>query len=355
MSATWHFRSTGWWRFIDAAFLLVWLAFWLVGELVALLLLVSMLSSSASAALGRPPLLASWAPLTDGSVSLFLLGLLFWITLWTIGGYLAARHLLRSLAGEDSVEATAGELHVRRRTGPFHRRHVIPRSAIHRVRLCLPNRALVVDTDTGTREISDLGTVDERDALRLRLAIELSLPAGAEAAHREMAPRERDIETQGTMTIVTHPPRRARIITTRIVLVLAVLMSLGWIDVLRRGAISAATDGESLSMGLTVLVAAAAMWFALSRTEWLLTPGRIARRRRFAHWTLREQQFERPSTFRVEQRQDSDGDDRYTLVVRNDAGRCALESAVYDEYELLGLGEWLSARTGLPFERYVRQ
>ena len=84
--------------------------FWVVGEVVAIVLVVMMIASALSAALGRPLLLASWAPPTDGSVSVFLLFLLIWLTLWTVGGIAAVTHLLRRLGGEDTIDVTANVL-----------------------------------------------------------------------------------------------------------------------------------------------------------------------------------------------------------------------------------------------------
>jgi hypothetical protein len=90
--ATRQLRATHWSRYLDATFLLVWLLFWVVGEVVALALVILMIASGLSAALGRPPLMTSWAPPTDGSITLFLFFLLVWLTLWTVGGSQQARN-----------------------------------------------------------------------------------------------------------------------------------------------------------------------------------------------------------------------------------------------------------------------
>ena len=133
-------------------------------------------------------------------------------------------------------------------------------------------------------------------------------------------------------------------------LLVAALMSLGWIDALRRGFMNA-TTGESLAALATLLVAASSLWFMTFRTEWILRQGRMSVRRRLAHWTLREADFPHASTIEVEHYQDSDGDDRYKLVIKNSSQRRVLNSALFDQYELLALGEWLSARTGFTFKR----
>ena len=49
--------------------------------------------------------------------------------------------------------------------------------------------------------------------------------------------------------------------------------------------------------------------------------------------------------------QDSDGHDRYALVVKDSAQRRVLDRSLDDQYELLALGEWLSARTRFNLKR----
>ena len=346
-------RASHWSRFVDAGFLLVWMAFWIVGEAVALALVVGMIASALSAALDRPTLLASWAPRTDGSVSVFLLFLLFWLTLWTIGGIAAGTHLLRRLAGRDDVDVTMHGIGLTRRAGPFRKRRDIPRAAIRRVRIRSKDRSVVTDTDTGTVEISDLGDADERRALHAWLSSALGLPDEnrARLRERELPPLGRDVETQGAETIVTTPSRRIRVIRARILWFVAALMSLGWIDALRRGFMSGATTGEVMAAVATLLVAAAGALFMDARSEWALRSGRMSVRRRLAHWTWREHDFQASASIALEHTLDSDGDDHYNLVIIDSSARRVLNTALHDPHELLALGEWLSARTGFPFKR----
>ncbi len=353
MSGTRQLRATHWSRYLDAIFLLVWLMFWVVGEVVALVLVVMMIASALSAALGRPPLLASWAPPTDGSVSLFLVFLLIWLTLWTVGGIAAGTHLLRRLSGEDSIDATADGIHLTWRAGPIRRRREIARASIRRIRIQLKSHAVVADTDSGTVEISDLGDVEERRSLHAWLTSELGLAGEAHAAlrERELRPLERDVETQGTEIIVTHPTERVLITRARVTLFVAALMSLGWIDAFRRGFMTNATTGEWVAALATLLVAASSLWFRQSRTEWALRPGRMLVRWRVGQRTLREHDFPASSTIEIEHHQDSDGDDRYALVIKGGSQRRVLDRSLHDQYELLALGEWLSARTGFIFKR----
>jgi hypothetical protein len=341
-------RSTGWGRWFDAAFLSFWLVFWVVGEVVALVMVVAMFASALSAALGRPLALASRVAPTDGSVSFFLLFMLLWAALWTVGGVAAATHLLRRLAGADLIELTAEGLHLEWRAGPVRRRRGISRSSVRRVRMRSHDKAVVLDTVKGTVLLSDLGTSDERVSLKDWIAQRLAPPASERARlhERETPPRDRDVESQGFDTIVTHPTRRARAIGTRVMWALAAIVSLGWIGALRHGGASVGTTAASATGVLTMIVAFCALWVMCARTEWVVRPGHLHWRFCFWRWTLREQPFDTPATLEIEHQRDSDGDDRYALVIRSDTRRQVLSTAIHDRYELAALGEWLAGRTG---------
>ena len=345
-------RSTGWGRWFDVAFLSVWLMFWVVGEVVALVMVVAMFASALSAALGRPLALASRVAPTDGSVSFFLLFMLLWAALWTVGGMAAATHLLRRLAGDDLIELSAEALHLKWRAGPFRRRRSISRSAVRGVRMRSHDKAVVLDTDAGTVLLSDLGTPDQRASLKEWIAQRLALPASERARlrERETPPRDRDVESQGVDTVVTHPTRRARVIGTRVIWVLAAIVSLGWIGALQRPEGSAGTAAASATGVLTMILASCALWVMCARTEWVVRPGHLRWRFCVGRRTLREQAFDMPATLEIEHHRDSDGDDRYALAVRTDLRRRVLSTAIHDPYELAALGEWLAGRTGFTLQ-----
>jgi hypothetical protein len=341
-------RSAHWSRFLEAGFLVVWLLFWIVGEVAGIGLIGAMLASSVAAALGQPPILASLVPPTDGSVTVFLLFALFWVLLWTFGGYAASRHLLRHLAGQDIVDASADGVHHTWRAGPFRRVTTLPRASIHRVRTRLGTHAVVVDTDTGTHELTDLGTVADRQALRTWIAERLALP---HTGNREIAPLHHDVERRGLQTVVTHPAARDRRAHQWIMWSLVAVMSLGWINVITGDDLGSASPGQLLGAGATLLAVVLALWLHLAKREWILSPQRLEVRWSWGPWTIRERVFQSGARLELEHTVDSDGDDRFGLAVREGDRRYVLDTALYDQFELLGLGEWISARCGLPFKR----
>src|SRR5262249_52391899 len=174
-------HPAGWSRYFDACILVVWLTFWVAGEAAGLALFGAMLASAVSAALGRPLALVPRVAPTDGSVSIFLFFVLIWLGLWTIAGLAATTHLLRNVAGGVIVEVTASELRFVRRAGTFHRRRIVPRTAIRRVRRRGHDEAVVVDTHEGTVVVSDLGAPDARASLLQWLSERLSPPDAAQA------------------------------------------------------------------------------------------------------------------------------------------------------------------------------
>lgn len=48
---------------------------------------------------------------------------------------------------------------------------------------------------------------------------------------------------------------------------------------------------------------------------------------------------------------DSDGDDRFKLLVRTPSRKQTITTDLFDHAEIVGFGEWLAARTNLPLQR----
>jgi hypothetical protein len=340
-------RPAGWGRYVETAFLGVWLAFWIVGEVFALAFFGAGLVSVLSRAVGRPVHIGPFASgMTDGTAPLFFLFILVWLTLWSFAGWAAGTTFLRTLVGEDRVAVTPEGLWFLRRAGPFRRTRVLPRSSVRRVRLRPPDKALVADTPQGTVTIADLGRPADREVLRRSLAERLGTPDHSRAVliERETPPHEWSVAGQGLDTVMTSPaPNTARIHAV-IGWSVTALVSLGWITT------EAVGTAERLALAFTALTAIGAIWLTWARREWVLRRGSMRLRLRLGRWVLRDHTFDHGS-FEIEHTVDSDNDDCWTLVVRDDARRRVLASALHDHYELLALGEWLGARTSLPFHR----
>jgi hypothetical protein len=353
--STHNLRSTGWGRYIGAAFLAVWLTFWLVGEVVAIAFLVSVLLSVASEATGQTVDVGPFAgALTDAAAPIVLFFILFWLTVWTFGGWAAGMTFLRQVAGHDVVSVTPEGLRFVRRAGPFRRTRVVPRASIRRVRVRRPDKAVVVDTAGGTIVIADLGTSAERESLQRWLIQQLAPPdhARAIALERDTPPHEWLVSRDGVDYVMSSPPPHIARIHALIGWSVTGVTSLGWVSVLRPGgtgldALDAATWP---AIALTLLSALAAIWLTLARREWVLRPGSMRLRLSVGHRVVREQVFDRGS-LEIDLSTDSDGDDHWSLVIGDGSRRRVLSRVVHDHYELLALGEWLGARTGFPFHR----
>jgi hypothetical protein len=126
-----------------------------------------------------------------------------WLPICLLGGIVASAQLLRSIAGEDRIAVQPSGIDVVRRAGPFHRTYSFDRAAIRRVRIRHRDRALVIDTTSGARLLTQLGTPSERDAVAewIREHVPLShqssssdpgtLPAGWETARGRLTFRRR--------------------------------------------------------------------------------------------------------------------------------------------------------------------
>jgi hypothetical protein len=116
------FRPSGIGRYFMAAFMLVWLAGWAVGETVALFGVGGILSAMAGVFTDRLPTFLT-DPVSSGAVVFILLFLTVWLTFWTIGGVGAMVHLLRSLWGEDAIALSSEGIELIWRAGPIRRRY----------------------------------------------------------------------------------------------------------------------------------------------------------------------------------------------------------------------------------------
>jgi len=116
-------------RFLAAAFLGLWLCFWVVGGAGVLFLLGA---GAWALAMGEPLPGEDAAP-GGGAVVFVGLFLLVWLTIWTVGGVAAIRELGRLLFGRERIIARPDGLRIVRTVGPFSRVQELSRTDLRRL------------------------------------------------------------------------------------------------------------------------------------------------------------------------------------------------------------------------------
>jgi len=341
-SATRSFRPSGFGRYLIAAFLLVWLAGWAMGEGFALYAIAGILTRAAGSITRMPDWLSH--PASTGAVVFIVLFITLWLTFWTIGGVAAWTFFFRSLWGEDTIELTAGGFDVVRRAGPFRRRYTFDRGTIRRVRLRPPANALVADADTGIRVLTTYGSPIERQETADWLTRSLSLPDEAASAAAATPPATWNVTEEADGVRLCKVKPGARVVRSLIVWAIAALVAAPTF-------VFRAEDGIPwlpwLAFTLFVLLAASSTW---GRREWLVRRGELTFEQRFAVW--RSAQAFRDARLEIARRNDSDNDDHFSLIVvdaHDGSRRRTIHSQVNDAGEVVDLGYWLAARTGVPF------
>jgi hypothetical protein len=340
--STTSLRPTGPGRYVGAAFMAFWLIGWVIGEVVAIAVLAAILASLAGM---LPATISSWADIAKSSgAGMAIVFLLVWLTFWTIGGIGAFTHLLRSIAGEDRVELTASGVEVVHRAGPFRKRHVFDRSGIRRVRIRPHDKAVMIDSETGSRVLTSLGSRDERETLAASLVGYLGLTDKRATAAAARPPATWDVVLDGDVTRLRKTLPRTRTIRSCIAWLLAGATAYAWYASIHAGAPVGSIPGLVFSI-LFVVGAALTTWY---RREWIVRPGELTFRRSFASWTA-ERTF-RSARLDVKRETDSDNDTSYTLVVIDSDRPKPVHSQLHDSAEVVDLGHWLSSRTGFPFD-----
>lgn len=353
-------RPRGIGRFLSAGFLTFWLCGWVAGEAFALGILVL---GAAALLTGTPParggeLLALGPALAMGAF------LLFWLSIWTIGGYAAMRELLRLVWSQDRIVAGTAVLRVIHRLGPFRSSAEIPKDTLRRIYLAPRRKTLSADTDAGPIALSTLGSPMERAEAAAALRAELRVPEEHEAGTETSLPHgwEEIVSPEGEGVLVKDRAMRRKQARVALVLTLA-LASVASILLTR-----AVNDLTLIPAGTMACAAAAALgWgtarLARSRIEWRIRSGSLTRRRRTGEEA--RDVFE-ASRLELTRFSDGDGDDSYVLealapgAVEAAAswprkGRCTIERAVGDPALPRRLGAWLSARAHIPLEDRTTQ
>ena len=332
-------RPTGIARYLVAAFLLVWLTGWALGETVALVFLVMLIRSVLGSAVGMSWPVPGGDWIAGGAAGFVFLFLLVWLVLWTFGGFFAIKELLRMLAGEDRISVESSGVELLQRAGPFHRLRRFDRSGIRRVRLRAHDKAVMIDTASGSEVVTKYGTADEREAMHDWLRSRLSLPDVAAGIDPMAAPPGWALSVDGGTTRLSNVNANARRIAALIAWAIVTFLGLIWFG-------SPLSAGSVILLVVTLLIALGAAWLTWSRREWRLRHGELTAHRTFMTWE-KERSF-RNARLEVAVYTDSDNDHHYTLNVIDAEGKRKIASDMHDDAGIVDLGRWLSARTGFP-------
>ncbi|MDW8343166.1 MAG: hypothetical protein RMM51_01590 [Verrucomicrobiae bacterium] len=348
-----RFRPSGPGRFATAGFLLFWLCGWLVGELIALAVLVTGLYSLIT---GQPPP-GKTEPL---ELAPALVGggfLLIWLAIWTIGGWAAAREFLRQVWAEDHIMIQPDGLLLVRRLGPFVKHQQIPRRDIRRIYVQPPRGELLAQVIGSPVILSDLGTTEERATAAQQLESALRLTETREADDGALpADWQEYHELRGGVVIA--PAGATRRTQAKI---LAGVTAAGWSVVML---LINSSLREPTMWGLTAMVGALAVWLTRQtlwlfrgRKEWRIERGRIIHQRRYADEVT---ELGEARAIELTESVDSDHDHWYELVAiltdqpgKKPGRKITLHKTLHDPTEPRSFGRWLARRAAIPFHDRV--
>ena len=347
-------KVAGFGRFIGAAFLSFWLAGWAAGEAFALWMLGA----------GAYSLFTGRSPLSHHQPSsvIFALAaggfLLFWLSLWTLGGIAAGHGLLRLMFGRDHLLANHDGFQIVRNFGLFRTVKHFAREHIRRFYRNGSRSRLCLETTDGVTEIvTQLGTAAEQSELEQRLNEEFRLESKPSLAGALPKDWRQIVSPECDSVLVKDPAIRRK--QARTMWILCTGLSLVPLYLL-----FADRQRPDLLGGILFSFAAmgalgwGAVWLSFGRSEWRLGKGRLILQRRFGQ--NRTPQFEAISLELVE---DNSGDDGPTYVLSAvaagnspDTGwraarqhRRTIWRKSEDPTEPRNLGLWLSERCGLAF------
>jgi len=347
-------KATGYGRFGGAAFLLVWLAVWVVGEVLVGWILIR---GGWSLLTGLPPgegrEMLETAPALGAGVFL-----LFWLAFWTLGGVLAGRELLRLLAGRDRLVLRPDALMVERGFGLFRARQEISREQVRRFHGRAHGNILFADTIRGGIELTRYGTAAEFDELAAALNADWKLSPDAPPGGVLPVGWNEMLAPEGDAILVKDPVvrRKQAAVAWFVFLLLAPVAayilqaSIAQLSLLALGAIVAVGAG---------FAGWGAYQLTYCRDEWVLGTGSMRLQRRSRGRA--EPRFE-AAALRLREEKDSDGDPWFKLVAVSAAASPALSlrearrhervvmGVAGDPTEVRNLGRWLAQRCGLPLQ-----
>lgn len=330
----------GYGRWGDAAFLGVWLLFWVVGEVMVAWLLVA---GGIALLTGQPPK-PGQAPLETVPALATGVFLTVWLAFWTLGGVFAGREFFRLTWSADRLAVRSDGIALTRRIGPWVRRRWLPREALRGLHRGGRPPAVQAEMADGVIELTSYGTPDEQAQLLAALR-ETLRPAPADRLAPVLPAEWRVIAApEGGEVLVRNPAaRRAGAWVAGVVgTVLGVV-----------AATALAATPEKPAYGAVAAILAALAGFsawgarrlARERDEWRLEKGRVVRQRRRG---TRAEERGTGIGLRLSEGTDSDGDRVYRLDLQlADGGVQLLGQTTQEPIELRQLAAWLAARTGV--------
>jgi hypothetical protein len=358
------FRPRGAGRFVQVAFLSIWLVAWAVGETFALFLLGHGIWAlwTGSPAMGQEEPLGWGIALAVGSF------LIVWLSLWTLGGVMAMQEWLRLVWARHRLRVSAGGIELTRQLGPWITTRRLARGDIRRIYVTPYRAVLTAETANGVVELTDLGRPEQmraaesflRAALQLREDDAVAIPSVPPAGWQEIVlPRGQralvqDLKTRHIQALLLSG-------------VAAVVSLVAWM-VLRESL----RDPDLLAVAAMLCVAAAwLVWKAIGlhrgRKEWRLEAGKLVLQRRFGSRVTAV--LGEATALELIERVDTDDDRWYQLeavgqqfpakrrrgrsagkpeTARKEA-RFTLTQTLSDPTEPRHLGLWLSQRIGVSF------
>lgn len=354
-----RFRPRGAGRFFEAAFLLVWLCAWAVGEAFALILI----GNGIYALMTGGPAWGSSEPLRLGPALVTGAFLLVWLTIWTIGGVMAARELLRALWAEDRLWLDRDRLRRIHRLGPMVSTQHWPRAEIRRVFVQSTSAglgALMAQVGSGVIELTNLGTVTERSQAAGDLRAALGLPEHDSPTDLAALPEgwQEIIDPRGQRLLV--PNLRTRRTQAHIV---SLITGIVWTGVVLL-AWESRRDPNLWVVTVMAGVPAAwlarqAIWLHRGRKEWRIEHAKLVHQRRFG---VSVTELVEARALELIESTDSDGDRWYELRAINLSApvhappvgsakvrpQQRIHHTLHDPTEPRCLGLWLAQRARIP-------
>jgi hypothetical protein len=359
-----RFRPRGFGRFVGAAFLSVWLCGWAGAEALALFVIGYGIYWLVT---GRPAFGSDQAiPL--GPVLAVGCFLLVWLAFWTLGGIMAIRELLRSVWAEDRLILDRERLIRLHRLGPFVSTRRLPRSEIRRVfvqEFGGKPGSMVAQLGAGATELTDLGTPEERATAARQLRAALGLADESQPAWPAVVSQgwQETIGPRGETLLVPNlrTRRKQALVVSLIALVVWTVALLLAVQSLRQPnlwILGAVIGAGGAWLGRQ------ALWLHRGRKEWRIEPGKLVFQRRFGADVT---ELMSARALELTESSDSEGDRSYELRaielapppynLRDRTGKVRehlqIDRAISDPTDPLCLGLWLSQRASVPFHNRV--